>query len=207
MWGLAHTGASEGSLLLSLESAFTALLAWVFFREAWNGRVVLGIVLVVAGAALLALRPGSAGFSLSLGCVAVALSTLGWGIDNNCTRKIADKGAVRLASWKGLLAGGTLLGAVLALGHRLPPWPALLLILLLGYVSYGLCLAQMILSMQILGAARMGAWFSVAPFFGAVGAFVFLREPVTGHFLVAAAVTGAGLWLHATESSPVDKGS
>ncbi|SDU20478.1 Permease of the drug/metabolite transporter (DMT) superfamily [Verrucomicrobium sp. GAS474] len=203
MWGLAHSTASESSLLLSLESAFTALLAWIFFREAWNGRVLLGIVFVVAGAAALSFQGGhgTSGFHLSLGCLAVALSTLGWGIDNNCTRKIAHCGAVRLAAWKGFLSGGLLLAVLLPLGHRLPPLPITLLALLLGNISFGLCLAQMILSMQILGAARMAAWFSVAPFFGALGAFLFLHDPVTSHFLAAAALTAVGLWLHATEGA------
>src|SRR4051794_335793 len=53
MLGLARTPASGASLLLNLESVFTALLAWVVFREHVHGRIVLGMVAIVAGGVLL----------------------------------------------------------------------------------------------------------------------------------------------------------
>ena len=207
MWGLAHSAASESSLLLSLESAFTAVLAWGLFRENWNGRVILGILFVVAGAAALSFQPGTGGFHLSWGALAVAASTLGWGIDNNCTRKIARCGAVRLAVLKGLGSGLLLLAFALTLGKSLPSPAVIALALLLGTFSIGLCLAQMILSMRALGAARMAAWFSPAPFFGALLSFPLLHDPLTARFLLAAGITAFGLWLHATEGPqpPVDK--
>jgi drug/metabolite transporter (DMT)-like permease len=53
MPGLARTSAATASLLLNLEAVLTALLAWVVFLENADRRVVAGMALIVAGAALL----------------------------------------------------------------------------------------------------------------------------------------------------------
>jgi hypothetical protein len=50
-----------------------------------------------------------------------------------------------------------------------------------------------------LGAARTGAYFSTAPFLGALAAILFLREPITVQLVVAGLLMGAGVWLHLTE--------
>src|SRR5204863_9133767 len=53
MFGLSHTEASTASLLLTLEGAATAMLAWFVFRENFNGRVALGMACLVAGSLVL----------------------------------------------------------------------------------------------------------------------------------------------------------
>ena len=47
--GLATTSASTTSLLLNLESAFTALLAWFLFRENFDKRIAFGMAVIFAG--------------------------------------------------------------------------------------------------------------------------------------------------------------
>jgi drug/metabolite transporter (DMT)-like permease len=59
MMGLARSSAASASLLLNLEGVFTALLAWFAFKENFDRRVALGMALIVAGGALLALEPGA----------------------------------------------------------------------------------------------------------------------------------------------------
>ena len=54
MAGLARTGAAESSLLLTLEGAATALMAWFVFHENFDRRVAAGMAFLVAGAAVLA---------------------------------------------------------------------------------------------------------------------------------------------------------
>jgi hypothetical protein len=55
-----------------------------------------------------------------------------------------------------------------------------------------------VLGLRHLGTARTGAYFSIAPFFGAVLA-VALGEPVTAPLLLAGALMAVGIWLHLTE--------
>jgi drug/metabolite transporter (DMT)-like permease len=49
MWGLAKTPAASASLLLNLEGVLTALLAWFVFRENFDARIALGMVLIAGG--------------------------------------------------------------------------------------------------------------------------------------------------------------
>src|ERR1700694_1821615 len=53
MLGLAVTSASATSLLLNLESAFTALIAWMLFRENFDRRIAAGMAEIFAGGAVL----------------------------------------------------------------------------------------------------------------------------------------------------------
>ncbi len=52
--GLARTSAANGALLSGLESVFIVLLAAVFLRERITGRIVVALVLALAGVAALA---------------------------------------------------------------------------------------------------------------------------------------------------------
>ena len=53
MAGLARTGASTSSLLLTLEGAATAIIAWFIFHENFDRRIALGMAFLVTGAATL----------------------------------------------------------------------------------------------------------------------------------------------------------
>ena len=53
-------------------------------------------------------------------------------------------------------------------------------------------------ALRNLGTARTGAYFSVAPFFGAALALT-LGDPLTPQLLAAGALMGIGVWLHLTE--------
>jgi uncharacterized membrane protein len=54
MAGLARTDASTASLLLTLEGAVTALMAWFIFHENFDRRIAIGMLSLLAGAAFLA---------------------------------------------------------------------------------------------------------------------------------------------------------
>lgn len=58
--GLARTTASAGSLLLSLESVFAVILAWLFLRERLRGAEVAALGLGLLGAAFVGLLDGGA---------------------------------------------------------------------------------------------------------------------------------------------------
>ena len=60
-------------------------------------------------------------------------------------------------------------------------------------------LALFVLGLRDLGAARTGAYFSLAPFVGAVLAVIMLGEPLSVQLLVAGCLMGFGLWLHLAE--------
>jgi drug/metabolite transporter (DMT)-like permease len=200
MLGLGRTSAASASLLLNLEAVLTALLAWVVFRENTDRRVMLGMALIVAGAALLAGWPASPrNAGLGWGAPLIALACLCWALDNNLTRKVAASDAVFLAGLKGLIAGVVNTGLALALGARLPGVPAVAAAMLLGLFGYGLSLVLFVVALRGLGAARTGAYFSTAPFIGAAIAILAFGNHASLPFWIAAALMGAGVWLHLQE--------
>jgi hypothetical protein len=79
--------------------------------------------------------------------------------------------------------------------------------LLLGLVADGISLTLFVVALRHLGTACTGAYFSVAPYFGAVLAVGWLGEPVTLGLLVAGALMAVGVWLHLTEqhAHPVEQ--
>src|SRR5262245_8665959 len=198
MLGLIATSAASASLLLNLEGVFTALLAWFVFRENFDRRIALGMLLIVAGGVLLSWQ-GGASTELQLGSLAVAGACLCWGIDNNLTQKVSAGDPVQVAAIKGAVAGTVNLGVALSLAARLPAATVILGALLVGFLGYGLSLVLFVLALRHIGTARTGAYFSLAPFVGASVSLLLLREPVGAFFFIAAALMGAGVWLHLTE--------
>lgn len=198
MLGLARMPATGASLLLNAEAVFTALLAWFAFRENFDRRVALGLAAIVAGAALIA-WPGEARFGTLRPAFAVLAACLSWGIDNNLTRKVALADATWVASVKGLAAGAVNVALALLVGERLPASASLAGALVLGLFAYGVSLALYVVGLRYLGAARAGAYFSVAPFFGALLAVPLLGEALSPRLAAAGALMAAGVWLHLTE--------
>ena len=106
--------------------------------------------------------------------------------------------ATWVASVKGWVAGSVNLVLALSLGATLPNWAHLGAAMLVGFFAYGVSLTLFVMGLRHLGTARTGAYFSIAPFFGAVLALA-MGEPVTLPLLVAGALIAVGIWLHLTE--------
>ena len=99
---------------------------------------------------------------------------------------------------KGLVAGTVNLGLALVEGATLPRPGIVAAVGVVGFLGYGVSLALFVLGLRHLGAARTGAYFSLAPFIGAVLA-VALGEPLSLQLVVAGGFMGFGLWLHLAE--------
>ncbi|MBL8477777.1 MAG: DMT family transporter [Sterolibacteriaceae bacterium] len=197
MVGLAGMPASDASLLLNAEGVFTALLAWFAFRENFDRRIALGMAAIAAGTIVLS-WPGDARFAGLWPTLAVLGACLAWAIDNNLTRKISATDATWIAAIKGSAAGAVNLMLAWSLGASLPPLPAVAGAMTVGLLAYGVSLALFVVGLRHLGAARTGAYFSVAPFFGAVVA-VAMGDALTLRLLAAGALMALGTWLHLTE--------
>ena len=198
MLGLASMPASGASLLLNAEGVLTAVIAWVVFREPAGRRVVLGMAAIVAGAVVIAVPSGQAQVTSVWPALAVVGACACWALDNNLTRKVSLTDATWLVAVKGSVAGPTNLVLALVLGAQLPALRTTGAALALGFVAYGLSLVLFIVGLRHVGTARAGAYFSVAPFFGAALA-VTLGDPVTWQLLVAGALMAVGTWLHLSE--------
>jgi drug/metabolite transporter (DMT)-like permease len=198
MLGLARTGAAAASLLLTLEGAATALIAWFIFHEPFDRRIALGMLCLVAGAGVLAWS-GTPTLAGIIGPAAIVGACVLWGLDNNLTRKVSLADPLQIVELKGLFAGPVNVALGLWTGAAVPAVSDALLAGLVGFFGYGLSLALFVLALRHLGAARTGAYFSTAPFLGAVVAVLALGEHVTVQLLAAGSLMALGVWLHLTE--------
>ena len=225
MFGLQLSSAASASLLLNLEAVFTALLAWLVFREHASRRVVTGMLAIVAGglllawptdpaatatsaasaaltgtgAALIAPSAWAAASAAWLGPLLVALACLCWAIDNNLTRKVAAADALFIAGSRGLVAGVVSSGAALALGATWPATGPALAAMLVGLLGYGVSLVLFVLALRGLGTARASAYFATAPFIGVALSLLLLGEATSWLFWLAGLLMAVGVWLHLGE--------
>jgi drug/metabolite transporter (DMT)-like permease len=198
MAGLARTEASTASLLLNLEGLATMAIAWVVFKENVDRRLFLGAMLILAGAVLLSWLRGPGG--VGVGAVLIAAACISWGIDNNLTRKLSSADPVQIAMIKGLVAGTVNLMLTLLLGgSELPSFGVVAASGVLGFLGYGVSLVLFVLALRYLGSARTGAYFSTAPFVGALTAVLLFAEPISLRLLVAGGLMAVGLYLHLVE--------
>jgi drug/metabolite transporter (DMT)-like permease len=195
--GLARTDAAPAALLLNVESVLSVLIAWLVFRENIDRRIALGMLTIVAGGVLLSWQPGAAG--VSWGALLIVGACLCWALDNNLTRKVSGNDAMLVASLKGLSAGACNMGLGLTLLRFPPPPGAIAAALAVGFVGYGVSLGLFVVALRSLGTARTGAYFSVAPLFGALIAFAIWPQVPPWSFWLAAALMSFGVWLHLRE--------
>lgn len=198
MQGLVKISAASASLLLNLESVFTALIAWFAFKEHVDRKIALGMLSIVIGSVLLSWQGGldSSHLSASIWIVAACFC---WAMDNNLTRKIAAANPLQIAMLKSFIAGATNTSLALLIDAHLPPYGFILSAQVVGFLGYGLSLLFFILGLRYIGTARTGAYFSLAPFVGAGIAIIFLHEPLTLQLIIASIFMGVGIWLHLTE--------
>lgn len=171
-WGLQRTSGSSASLMLTLEAVFTALLAWRWYGETLDRRVIVAVALLLVGGVVLVLEQGLVGQVQLLGLLAVTVATMAWGIDNTLSKGVADRDPGQVVLVKAVL--GTL--ATVLMGwlwnEPVPGLGPALALLAVGATGYGLSLRFYLLAQRAFGAARTGSVFAFAPFIGALGAFV-----------------------------------
>ncbi|GLS86040.1 hypothetical protein GCM10010873_10140 [Cypionkella aquatica] len=197
MLGLARTSAATGALLLNLEGLATMAIAWAVFRENVDRRLLVGAAAILCGAVLLSWN--GQGFRLDTGGLLIAAACLCWGIDNNLTRKLSAADPVQIAMIKGLVAGSVNFALALWLGATLPGAGIVAAGAVVGFLGVGVSLVLFMLGLRHLGTARTGAYFSLAPFIGAVLALLLFREAPTLVLLAADGLMALGLWLHLSE--------
>lgn len=197
MLGLTATSASAASLLLNLEGLATMAIAWIVFRENVDRRILAGALAILAGAVTLSWSGGAMGFGW--GAFAIAGACFAWGIDNNLTRKLSSADPMQIATIKGLAAGAINLAIAFGLGASLPGADAIAAGAVVGFLGYGVSIALFVLALRHLGTARTAAYFSTAPFIGALLALALFAEPVTWQLAAAGLLMALGVWLHLAE--------
>jgi drug/metabolite transporter (DMT)-like permease len=199
MAGLDRISGFSASLLLNFEGVATAVIAVLFFRENARKRTWLALALMTAAGVALSWNGVGGGRFAPAGPVLVVLAMLGWGLDNNLTRRISDKDPIQIARIKGLAAGAVSTAAAFLLGQGFKLDAAAAKGLAVGAICYGLSLVLFIRALKGLGAFRTGAFFSFGPFVGSLVSLWLLGDKPRWPTAAAGLLMLAGVVLIVTE--------
>jgi drug/metabolite transporter (DMT)-like permease len=206
--GLQHTTPSTSAFLTYLLVVFVPLLAWVALGRRPSGSTVGGVVLAVAGLALLSGGTGGGigrGELLTLGCaVAFAVHLLIVG------ETAGRHDPLRLTTIQLVTVGIACLAPSLVTGGLALPGTALAAAVFTGVVATALAFAAMVSAQQIVSPSRAALILLLEPVFTALLAWAMGDPPgaatVAGGALILAAVALAEvvpLLVGARESVPV----
>lgn len=195
--GLSLTAASTSALLLNFETLATMGIAWVIYRENVDRRLLIGASAILAGSILLSWQ-GNA--KIDWGALAILAACVAWGMDNNLTRRISAADPIQITAIKGLIAGiVNMCIAIFIFGAKLPSLSVTGGAAIIGFLGYGLSIVFFVLALRHLGAARTSAYFSIAPFAGAILSVILFSESINITWVVASLLMALGVWLHVAE--------
>ena len=194
MHGLSITTSANATLLNNFEIVATSLIALVVFKEFVSKKLWIAIGLVTLASVILTFE-GEGSFQFNIGSLMVLGAATCWGFENNCTRMLSHKSSEEIVIIKGIFSGlGSIITAFI-LREQIPDWIYIVLVLLLGFVSYGLSINFYIMAQAKLGAAKTSAYYSIAPFLGVAFSLLLLGERPGVQFYVALAVLLVGTLL------------
>ena len=191
MYGLLNSPASSVSLLNNFEIVATTLIALLVFGERVTPTTWVAIILITISTVILS-TAGTGEISFSHGSLAVILACVCWGLENNCTRRLSDSGALRIVVIKGIFSGLGALAIAVFMGMGSSSATEVMGALALGFVSYGMSLFFYITAQASLGAAKVSAYYAMAPFIGAFISLAVLGEVLTQAFVLALVFMAAG---------------
>lgn len=179
--GLMLTSGVEGVLLINTEAVFSALLAFLFFKERPTRKTIVASVAIIAGAIWMSWSDGSLFSSDGLGNLLIALGYLGWATENNFGRLLGEEiPVVTLVCFKAFAAAAVMGLLAVYFGqpitvsrHAIPG------IVASGAISLGLSLALFYIAMHYIGAARTGLISSTSTLWGVLGVVLLIGEAFT----------------------------
>lgn len=181
-YGLLETAAADAGLLLTLELVATATLAAIFLHERFPGSELVGLGLLLAASACVALAsqagPATQTGSSLRGMLFVLGSALAWGVDNAVsTRLVGSYRPPGLIALKGLLGGTAALLAAMVAGVAVPEGADALGMAGLGVLSIAFSSLLFYTALSKVGAARTSAMnIATTALVGAVGGALLLHE-------------------------------
>lgn len=154
MLGLQTTNSANASLLNNFEIVATSMIAFFIFKEALSKKLTLAILLVTLASIALSFE-GKGSFQFNTGSLLVLAASCCWGLENNCTRMLSNKSSVQITTIKGIFSGLGSFIIALTVGEKIPSLKNILIVLILGFVAYGLSINFYIKAQKELGAAKL----------------------------------------------------
>jgi drug/metabolite transporter (DMT)-like permease len=209
-YGLIYGSASQGALLYALSPAAVAIAAVLWLGETLSRRRIGGIILSVAGTALV-VASGEIDRSASrplLGALCMLAGIVAWACYTVIAKRLAGADQIVVIAWVSMIGMAMLLPlAAVELLQSPMPRPSLegwLATLFLGAVASALAYVVYNVALRELDASLVGAYFTLDPLVGVATAILLLGEVLRGGQVAGGVIALAGMWLAATSpaSSP-----
>jgi drug/metabolite transporter (DMT)-like permease len=202
-YGLVYGSASQGALVYALGPAAVAVASVLGLQETLSRHRIAGVVLSVAGAALVVAsgeRDRAAPRPL-LGALCMLAGVVAWAYYTVIAKRLAGADQVVVIAWVSII-GTAMMLPFAAVELLQSPMPRLTLEGWLGTFflgAVGSAVAYVVYSwvLRELDASLVGAYFTLDPIVGVGTAVVFLGEVLRGGQVVGAVIALAGMWLAA----------
>lgn len=200
LYGLNISTAVNASLLLNTEVLFTVLIAFLFLNERTGKKDYFAMFLLFLAAILITTNLNVSEINLTekiIGNLFIVGGTFFWALDNSLSKKLSiENDAIKVASLKSLIGGTIVLLAVLFLqipfNITLAQIPYLLFV---GFFSIGLSLILFLSSLRMIGSMKTIVIFSTSSLFGAISAFIILKEPISVIQVIAGIIMFCAVYL------------
>jgi drug/metabolite transporter (DMT)-like permease len=207
---LEHGSAFQGALIYALVPASVAIVATLFLNERLSRRRIAGIVVSIAGVALV-VSGGEASAHSSrplLGALWMLIAVVTWAAYTAFAKRLADADQVVV------IACVTVIGLVLMiptvvweLRDGMLPDPTLygwLGALFLGFIASALGFIVYSQALRVLDASLVGVFVNLDPLVGVLTAVVFMGESLRPWQIAGGAVAIAGMWLASSQATAND---
>jgi drug/metabolite transporter (DMT)-like permease len=209
-YGLIYGSASQGALVYALGPAAVAIAAVVGLHEALSKRRIAGIMLSVAGAALVVAsgEVNRAAPRPVIGALAMLAGVIAWAYYTVIAKRLAQADQVVVIAWASIFGVVILLPfAAAELWHGPVPQATAsgwLGVLFLGAVASAVAYVVYSRVLRELDASLVGAYFTLDPIIGVVTAVIFLGEVLHRRQIVGGVIALVGMWLAASRESRVE---
>lgn len=192
--GLKFTNSANASLLSNFEIVATAIIAFLFFNEKISKKLMIGVILIVFASIILTYE-GMETFNFQIGSVMVLIAYCLWGLENNFTRMLSSKNTLEITVIKGVFAGSGSLIIALFSKCELAGLVDSILILCMGFLSYGFSVSMYIKAQRSLKATLTASYYAFNPYFAIIFSLLILKERPTTNFYVALLIMSVSLFI------------
>lgn len=195
---LEYTTVAKSMLLNNLTPVFTSLGGWLFLRQRFDGRFLLGLAIALMGAIALGLEDLQGGGGHLIGDFYALLSAVFLGIYFLTVEQLRSQfSAITILLWRCAIGSGVLLPLVWFVEGQLFPttWNVWLAVIGLGLISEGLGQRLLADCMDKLSSRFVSLFLLLEPIVSAVLAWMIFAEQLSLTTWLGFAVVLTGIYL------------
>lgn len=200
-WSLTQTSAANGTVLSNITPLFSALGAWLLFKQRFSQRFLLGLALATIGATTLTLEDILGSSSSFIGDFAALISALFYAASFLTVEHLRKKFSVAtILVWRCLIGTLLILPIVLVFEDTILPisWLGWLAVICLAVVCEVLGHGLVVYSLKHFSAAFVTVFLLLEPVIAAVLAWIIFSEHLSLLNLLGFSVIVGGIYLAKT---------